>query len=136
MAWLLDTQVICEWRKGDRAHPRVRAWFAAASDAELYTSVLVLGEIRRGVDLTGRRDPAAAQALGQWLRQLQLHFASRILPVNLEIAEIWGRMGPTPLVPAVDALLAATALHHGLTLATRNISNVARCGAVAVDPFA
>ncbi len=136
MAWLLDTQVVCEWRKGDRAHPRVQAWFAQTSDAELYTSVLVVGEIRRGVELTSRRDPAAAQALGQWLRQLQLHFASRSRPVTLEITELWGRMGPTPLVPAVDALLAATALHHGLTLATRNISNVARCGAVAVDPFA
>jgi predicted nucleic acid-binding protein len=135
MAWLLDTQVICEWRKGDRANARVQAWFGMAVDAELYTSVLVVGEIRRGIEQTGRRDPAAAQALGQWLRQLEIHFSTRILPVTLEISERWGRMA-TPLVPAVDALLAATAVQHGLTLVTRNISNVARCGAVAVDPFA
>jgi toxin FitB len=135
MAWLLDTQVICEWRKGARANPQVRAWFAMANDAELYTSVLVMGEIRRGIELTARRDLGEAKAIAQWLRQLELHFASRILPVTLEIGELWGRMAPIPQVPAVDALLAATALHHGLTLVTRNISNIARCGAIAVDPF-
>jgi len=135
MAWLLDTQVICEWRKGARANAKVQAWFAMANEAELYTSVLVVGEIRRGIELTSRRDLAAAKAIAQWLRQLEVHFGHRILPVGLEIAELWGRMSPTPLVPAVDALLAATALHHGLTLVTRNISNVARCGAIAVDPF-
>src|SRR5476649_262547 len=99
MAWLLDTQVICEWRKGDRANARVQAWFAMAVDAELYTSVLVVGEIRRGIEQTGRRDPAAAQALGQWLRQLEIHFSTRILPVTLEISERWGRMA-TPPAPA------------------------------------
>jgi predicted nucleic acid-binding protein len=136
MAWLIDTQVICEWRKGSRANSHVRAWFAMANEAELYTSVLVVGEIRRGIELTARRDLAAAKAIAQWLRQLEVHFAHRILPVTLEISELWGRMSPTPLVPAVDSLLAATALHHGLTLVTRNISNVARCGAIAIDPFA
>ena len=135
MAWLLDTQVICEWRKGGRANAHVRAWFAMASEAELYTSVLVVGEIRRGIELTARRDLVAAKTIAQWLRQLEIHFGDRILPVTVEIAELWGRMSPTPLVPAVDSLLAATALHHGLTLVTRNISNVARCGAIAVDPF-
>ena len=75
MSWLIDTNVLSELRKGSRADNRVRAWFDTAAEAELFTSVLVLGEIRRGVELIRRRDSTAAETLERWMKLLPDHFA-------------------------------------------------------------
>lgn len=135
MSWLLDSNVLAELRKGPRANPSVMAWFASTDEAELFTSVLVLGEARRGVESIRRRDRVAAQALEQWLLRLRETFADRVLPVDDIIAERWGALNVPDPVPAVDGLLAATALVHDLTLVTRNVRDVERTGVRLYDPF-
>lgn len=135
MGWLLDTNVLSELRKGDRTHPGVRAWFHEVPEPELFVSVLVLGEIRRGLELVRRRDRTAGLALEQWLHRMTESFADRILPVDAEVANVWGRLNVPDPLPAVDGLLAATALVHGLTLVTRNTRDLARSGVRLMDPF-
>lgn len=135
MSFLLDTNVLSELRKGERANTGVLTWFEGVSDEDLFTSVLVLGELRRGVELVRRRDPIAASALEQWLARLEEQFADRILPVDRETADRWGLLNVPNPVPTVDGLLAATALAHELTLVTRNTRDVARTGVSLVNPF-
>jgi hypothetical protein len=133
--YLVDTNVISELRKGERVDPGVRAWFDELSVAQIFLSVLSLGELRRGVELIRRRDPVAAQSLASWLDGLGGTYADRILPVNQEIADTWGRLNVPDPLSVVDGLLAATAIVHGLTLATRNIEDVQRTGVACVNPF-
>ena len=135
MSFLLDTNVISEARKpaGD---PNVRAWLASVRGAELYLSVLVVGEVRQGIERLRRRDPRQATIFEAWLATLRRDYADRILPVTAEIAEEWGRLNVPDPVPAIDGLLAATAQVHGLTLVTRNTADVARTGVALLNPFA
>jgi len=134
MSWLVDTNVLSELRKGARAAAGISAWFDAADETALYTSVLVVGEIRRGIESLRRRDDTAALALEGWLNRLTESFADRILPVDSEVADRWGRINVPDPVPTVDGLLAATALVHDLTLVTRNTRDVARTGVRLLDP--
>lgn len=136
MTWLLDTNIVSELRKGERAHRGLQAWFAGTSDVSLYTSVLVVGELRRGIESIRRRDAPSALALEHWLVGLTDGFADRILPVDQAVAEQWGRLNVPDPVPTVDGLLAATALVHGLTFVTRNTRDVARTGVPVLDPTA
>ena len=136
MSWLIDTNVLSEIRKGDRAHPGIRSWFASADETDLFTSVLVLGEIRRGIESLRRRDPTAALALEHWLIRLQTSFSDRVLAVTDGIADRWGFLNVPDPVPTIDGLLAATALEHDLVLVTRNTRDVARTGARLLDPTA
>lgn len=136
MSWLVDTNVLSELRKGDRADAGVRSWFEAARPEELYTSVLVLGEVRRGIESIRRRDAASARALEHWLARLTGGFADRILPVDARVADRWGMLNVPDPVPTVDGLLAATALVHDLVLVTRNVRDVASTGARVLDPTA
>ncbi|MCP5366776.1 MAG: type II toxin-antitoxin system VapC family toxin [Hyphomicrobiales bacterium] len=135
MTYLIDTNVISEVRKGRRCDARVAAWYDSLGDADLFLSVLVLGEIRRGVERIRRRDPAQARALEDWLAAVRAAFGDRVLPVDGAVAEEWGRMGAARPVSTVDGLLAATAKVHGLTLATRNTADVAGLGADVLNPF-
>lgn len=135
MTWLLDTNVVSELRKGARADPGVRAWVDAAEDSQLFTSVLVLGEVRRGIESIRRRDAVAAMALAQWLARLTETFDDRILSVDAKVADRWGSLNVSDPMPTVDGLLAATALVHGLTLVTRNVRDVARAGVKTFNPF-
>ena len=136
MSWLVDTNVLSELRKGDRAHPGIRAWFADAQEGELFTSVLVLGEIRRGIESIRRRDAPSALALEQWLARLASDFADRVLPVDARVADRWGGLNVPDPIPTVDGLLAATALVHDLVLVTRNVRDVERTGVRLWDPTA
>ncbi len=132
---LLDTNIISEVRKSARCDPNVAAWYASIDDADIYLSVLVLGEIRKGVERARPNDPALARALEKWLDVVIRSFADRILPVDRAVADEWGRMSAKRPVSTVDALLAATAKVHGMTLATRNVSDVADLGVEFVNPF-
>lgn len=134
MSWLLDTNVISEIRKGSRGDPGVRRW-SAGRDDDAYISVLTLGELRRGIELKRRRDPEAAGHLDAWLNVLTSTFTTRILPVDQRVAEQWRHLGVPDPVPAIDGLLAATAMVHGLTLVTRNVSDVAKTGVPVLNPF-
>lgn len=136
MSYLLDTNVISELRKGDRANPSVASWFADVADEEIFLSVLTIGEIRRGVESVRRRDPDSAAALDSWLARLSEAHRGRIVPIDRPIAEEWGRMNVPDPLPVVDGLLAATASILGLTLVTRNTTDVEGTGVDLLDPFA
>lgn len=136
MSWLVDTNVLSELRKGERAEVGVRSWFAEVDDAELFTSVLVLGEIRRGIESIRRRDKPSALALEQWLVRLAMGFGERVLPIDVRTADRWGSLNVPDPVPTVDGLLAATALEHDLVLVTRNVRDVAATGVQVLDPTA
>lgn len=135
MGWLVDTNILSEMRKGARADAGVRDWVADAADADLHTSVLVIGEIRRGIESVRRRDPGQAAALDRWLGRLQGTLQERVLPIDAPVADLWGRLSVPDPLPTVDGLLAATALIHGLTLVTRNTRHVSSTGVMALDPF-
>lgn len=135
MSFLLDTNVLSELRKGKRADPNVAAWFAEVPEADLFLSVLVAGELRQGVERLRRRDLDAAERLDRWLVALLDSYADRILPIDLRTAELWGRLNAPDPLPAVDGLLAATAIAHDLTLVTRNVRDVVGTGVRIVDPF-
>lgn len=135
MSYLLDTNVISELRKGERAEPSVSNWFAGLADREIHLSVLTIGEVRRGVESVRRRDPDSAAALDSWLSRLTEAHRNRILQVDRAIAEEWGRMNVPDPLPVVDGLLAATARIAGLTLVTRNVADVEATGVELLDPF-
>ncbi len=134
MSVLLDTNVVSELRRRN-GHPAVRAWVASIPLADRHLSVLTIGEIRAGVERRRRRDPQAAAGLDRWLAGLIADHEGRILPVTLEIAERYARLGVPDPIAFVDGHLAATALHHGLTLVTRNTRDVARTGVALLDPW-
>lgn len=138
MNWLLGTCVICE-PVSARPSARVLAWLDGQPEESLHLSVFTLGEIRKGA----ARLPAGAKRrnLERWLEQdLAERFAGRILPVEAEAADLWGRLQAQaekhghPL-PTLDSLLAATALAHGLTLATRNTADFAATGVELINPW-
>jgi predicted nucleic acid-binding protein len=133
--FLLDTNIISEVRKGERCDRRVANWYASIEDSDLFLSVLVLGEIRTGLELARRNDSAKADALGKWLQLVEETFSARILSVDAAVAHEWGRMSATRPLAVIDGLLAATAKVHGLTLATRNEEDVRGLGAGIVNPF-
>jgi len=134
---LLDTCTIAELRKPD-GHPAVKSAVAEIPDANLYLSVLTIGEIAKGIALlaAGKKK----KALATWLIGLEGHFADKILPLDLETARIWGEMTARAqkagtVIPAADGLLAATALRHGLHVVTRNTKHFEASGALVVDPW-
>lgn len=136
MRFLLDTNVISELRKGRRGHPNVVEWAESADARDLATSILVLGEIRRGIELKRLQDPRQAEGLDRWVAQMRAGLEDRVLPVDEAIADLWARLNvPNPL-PLVDGLLAATAIRHELTLVTRNVRDVEKTGVSVLDPFA
>jgi toxin FitB len=136
VSFLLDTTIVSELRKASRCAPAVASWFARVSADEVFLSVLTIGEIRKGVESIRRRDSDSAGALDRWLHDVVNENTKRILPVDLRIAEEWGRMNVPDPLPVVDGLLAATARVHGLTLVTRNVKDMARVGIPCLDPFA
>lgn len=135
MKFLLDTNIISEIRKRDRAHPNVVRWVARTPVEEIGTSVLVLGEIRHGIELRRRSDPEQAKSLDRWFSQMRTRLGDRVLPIDEPVADAWALLGiPDPL-PLIDGLLAATAKVHGLTLVTRNVADIAVTGVPVLDPF-
>ena len=136
--FLLDTNVVSEFAK-PKPDGRVVKWTAVTDESLVFLSVLSLGEIRKGIERlqAGRR---CAQ-LESWLQvDLRSRFRDRILPLDEEIADRWGTIAALAAaqgrpVPVVDGLLAATALHHNLTLVTRNGSDVAGIGVPTLNPW-
>ncbi len=134
-SYLLDTSVIAELRKGSRANSGVRRWFERHAGDDLWLSVLVVAELRRGAARIRRRNPAEADQLDTWLDVLEASFADRILPVTLDVVRRWAAMGIRVPFPVVDGLLAATAITHELTLVTRNAADIERSHADWENPF-
>jgi predicted nucleic acid-binding protein len=136
---LLDTTVVSELVKF-KPEPKVAAWMEATEESLLRLSVLTLGEIRKGIDSLS--DRSRRTALESWLNHdLLIRFANRILDVDQAVADRWGRlfakaMAAKQLLPMVDGLLAATAIHHNLTLVTRNTKDVSLTGVPIINPWA
>lgn len=135
MSYLVDTNVLSELRRRDPDASVVR-WLADRPATVLYLSVLTLGELRRGIE--GLAEGDRKRRLLDWLEiELPAYFAGRILPVDATVADRWGRLlaqAGRPL-PAIDSLLAATAMAHGLTLVTRNIKDFRHPGLTVLDPW-
>jgi toxin FitB len=138
MRTLLNTCVLAELRHA-QGHPAVKAAVDLIPDDELYLSVLSVGEIARGIALlpAGRKK----RSLDAWLAGLEGQFADRILPVDHETARLWGELSARArqaglVLPAVDGLLAATGLRHGLHVMTRQARHFAATGVPIVDPWA
>jgi toxin FitB len=135
VSYLLDSNIVSELRKRERADAGVRQWFAGVDDGELFLSVLTVGELRRGIESIHRRDRTRALVLNRWFHALVTQYEARILLVDQKVAEEWGRMNALATLPAIDSLLAATARVHGLTFVTRNTKDVARTGVPCLNPF-
>lgn len=134
MSFLLDTNVLSELRK-PVPDPGVATWFAGAPATDLFLSVLVVGEIRQGIERLARRDTAQAEVFQRWLARLLEVYADRIAPITVDVAEIWGRLNVPDPIATVDGLLAATALAHDWTLVTRNVRDVSTTGVRLLNPF-
>jgi predicted nucleic acid-binding protein len=133
--FLLDTNIISEIRKRERSDPNVARWVARTPVEEIGTSVIVLAEIRRGIELKRRRDPEQAKSLDRWFARMRTRLGDRVLPIDEPIAEAWALLAiPDPL-PLIDRVLAATAKVRGLTFVTRNVGDFARTGVLFLDPF-
>jgi predicted nucleic acid-binding protein len=133
--FLLHTNVISEARR-KRPDANVEAWLRTVPEAELYVSVLVVGEIHRRIERLRRRgDPSQAAVFETWLSALLRDYADRIVPVTAEVAEEWGRMNVPDPLPVIDGLMAATAKLRGWTFVTRNVADLAGCGARLLNPF-
>ena len=135
MKYLIDTNVISEFRKNQRANANVLRWIKATLPEEHYTSVLVIGEIRHGIELMRRRDAPQAQAMEHWMDGMIAKYAGRILPVDQRIADAWGRLGVPDPVPDIDGILAATALVHDLTLVSRGNALLSMRELRSINPF-
>lgn len=131
---MLDTNVLSELRRGERCNRSVLQW-ARTAEHELHTSVVALGELKRGVERVRPRDPRFAAELERWLTRLISAMGARILPVDQAIALEWGRISAPRTVPPIDGLLAATALVHGMTLVTRNVKDFTDLGVSCLNPF-
>ena len=114
----------------------MEAWFGATGQHDLHLSVLVLGEIRQGVELLRRRgDDVQADSIDAWLASLADDFADRLIPISPAVADRWGRLNADRPLPVVDGLMAATAIEQGLTLVTRDAATLAGTGARLLDPW-
>jgi predicted nucleic acid-binding protein len=136
--FLLDTNVVSELIK-PKPEPKLTAWIEAAEEDLFRLSVLTLGEIRKGIN--SLPDSTRRTALESWLNHdLLIRFAHRILDVDQAVADRWGRLAANALaakqlLPVVDGLLAATAIHHNLTLVTRNARDVSLTGVPVINPW-
>jgi len=133
--FLLDTNVVSEIRKGERADPGVQDWVAGVAGDELALSVLVFGELKLGTLRLRRRDSEAAAHLATWLARLERAYDGRILAVDHRVTETWAELNAQRSLPVIDSLLAATALVHGLTFVTRNVSDLAGVEVRCLNPF-
>ena len=132
--YILDTNVISAIRRPDRA-PKVAAWLRGKAEQDLFLSVVTLGEIERGIRQQEARDPRFAQDLRSWLDQTILLFSDRLLSFQAEDARIWGRLSAEIGHTGADLLIAASALRHGATVVTGNVSDFAPTGAAVENPF-
>ena len=137
--YLVDTDVVSELRKKDKADRRVVQFFkdAAARNVPLYLAAVTIGELRRGVELIRHRgELRQANLLGRWLDAVLTDYAENVLPFDADAAQVWGRLGvPHPENP-LDKQIAATALLYDLIVVTRNTQHFASAGAKLFDPFA
>ena len=131
--YLLDTNVVSELRR-PRPHGAVLAWLQAADDAQLFISAVTLGEIQAGIELTREQDIDKASEIEAWLDQVAA--AYNVLPLDAAAYREWARlMHRRSDTLYEDAMIAATARVHGLTVVSRNVADFKALGMEAIDPF-
>ena len=136
--FLLDTNVVSELRKvrSGKAHPHVAAWVRTVPGSSLFLSAIVVQELEIGVLQLERKDPTQGAVLRAWLDEhVLLIFADRVLSVDTAVARRSARLHVPNPQPYRDRLIAATALVHGLTIATRNVTDFEATGVLLVDPW-
>lgn len=134
--YLLDTNVVSELRRRDRTDPRVAAWVDAIDVQDTFVSVVTILEIERGVLAVSRRDPAQGALLARWLEERVLTaFDGRILPIDTDVVRRCAALHVPDPRPERDALIAATALRHALTVVTRNTGDFAPMPVRVLDPW-
>lgn len=132
--FLVDTVILSELRKRER-DPGVVKWFEHQRTADLFLSVVSIGEIERGIARKRAADPGFAVALAAWLDQVVNLYGERIVPFDLRAARRWGALSAALGNDGADLMIAATALEHGLTVVTRNVSDFEPTGVALFDPF-
>ncbi|MDP1582364.1 MAG: type II toxin-antitoxin system VapC family toxin [Bradyrhizobium sp.] len=132
--FLIDTVTLSELRRRQR-DPLVVAWFERQRTADLFLSVISIGEIERGIARQRATDPGFADALAAWLDRVLDLYGERVLPFDLRAARRWGALSAALGNDSADLMIAATALEHGLTVVTRNVSDFEPAGVVVADPF-
>lgn len=131
--YLLDTNVVSELRK-PRPHGGVVAWLESIDEAKLYLSAVTLGEVQAGIELTREQDPGKATEIESWLGLLAA--AYNVLPMDAEAFRAWARlMHRKSDTLYEDAMIAATAQVHGLTVASRNVADFKALGIEVFNPF-
>lgn len=134
--YLVDTNVISEARKGDRANPGVTAFWKSARKQDIYLAVQTIGEIRQGIEAIRKRgDLPQSNLLEAWLQVLVDQFADHILEFDLDDAQVWGNLMAADPKHPIDKQIAAIALIHDMTIVTRNLADFKGTGVKLIDPF-
>jgi predicted nucleic acid-binding protein len=132
--FLIDTVTLSELRRRER-DAKVVKWFERPRAADLFLSVISIGEIERGIARQRAVDPAFAGALAAWLDRILTLYGERVVPFDLQSARRWGALSAALGNDSADLMIAATALEHGLTVVSRNVSDFVPSGAMVIDPF-
>jgi toxin FitB len=134
--YLIDTNVISELRRAPRINPGVTSFFDNVDPNVVFVSVVTMGELRRGAQMIRhRRDTTQADHLDRWISDMTVRFAGKMIPVDREIADLWGRLRVPHPENEVDKLIAATAMVYGFAVVTRNVADFAQTGAACRNPF-
>jgi len=132
--FLVDTVTLSELRRRQR-DPSVVAWFERQRTTDLFLSVISIGEIECGIARQRAIDPAFADALAVWLDRVLALYGERVVPFDLQTTRRWGALSAAIGNDSADLMIAATALEHGLTVVTRNLSDFEPTGVAVLDPF-
>jgi toxin FitB len=132
--FLIDTVTISELRRRQR-DPRVVAWFERQRTTDLFLSAISIGEIERGISQQRATDPGFAGSLADWLDRVLALYGERVLPFDVQTARRWGALSAALGNESADLMIAATALEHGLTVVTRNVSDFEPTGVAVLAPF-
>ena len=132
--FLIDTVTLSELRGRER-DPKLVAWFERQRTTDLFLSVVSIGEIERGIARQRGTDPGLAGALAAWLDRVLTLYGERVVPFDLRAARRWGALSAALGNDSADLMIAATALEHGLTVVTRNLSDFEPTGVAVLDPF-
>jgi predicted nucleic acid-binding protein len=132
--FLIDAVTLSELRGLER-DPMVVAWFERQRTSDLFLSVISIGEIERGIARQRATDPDFAGALATWLDRMLTLYGERVVPFDLPTARRWGALSAALGNDSADLMIAATALEHGLTVVTRNVTDFEPTGVAVLDPF-
>lgn len=134
MPYLLDTDILSAIRRKQR-DPNLEKWLHSIQSADVYLSVVTLGEVERGNSQQRRNNPEFAEDLERWLDTILLKYEQRILPLSVSIARRWGKLSGELGHTSADLMIAATALEHNLTVATRNTRHFEPTQVSLINPY-